>query len=154
MSTQLRSTHLPPPPQIHNFIDQLKIFKSISRKVIKTNNFFRIPILWPPLWSSGQSSWLQIQRSWVRFDSRRYQIFWEVTGLERSSLNLVSTTEELFGIKSSGSGLENRVYGRGDPLRWARDTSIRKSGTNFVEKRRSLGIVSSRTKATEFYTFL
>jgi hypothetical protein len=26
----------------------------------------------PPLWSSGQSSWLQIQRS--RFDSRRYQI--------------------------------------------------------------------------------
>jgi hypothetical protein len=28
----------------------------------------------PPLWSGGQSSWLQIQRSW--FDSRRYQIFW------------------------------------------------------------------------------
>jgi hypothetical protein len=27
----------------------------------------------PPLWSSGQSSWLQIQRS--GFDSRRYQIF-------------------------------------------------------------------------------
>jgi hypothetical protein len=26
----------------------------------------------PPLWSSGQSSWLQIQRS--EFDSRRYQI--------------------------------------------------------------------------------
>jgi hypothetical protein len=25
------------------------------------------------LWSSGQSSWLQIQRSW--FDSRRYHIF-------------------------------------------------------------------------------
>jgi hypothetical protein len=28
------------------------------------------------LWSSGQSSWLQIQ-------IRRYQIFWEVLGLER-----------------------------------------------------------------------
>jgi hypothetical protein len=27
----------------------------------------------PPLWSSGQSSWLQIQRS--GFDSRRYQMF-------------------------------------------------------------------------------
>jgi hypothetical protein len=27
----------------------------------------------PPLWSSGQSSWLQMQRS--GFDSRRYQIF-------------------------------------------------------------------------------
>jgi hypothetical protein len=28
----------------------------------------------PPLWSSGQSSWLQIQRP--GFDSRHYQIFW------------------------------------------------------------------------------
>jgi hypothetical protein len=34
-----------------------------------------------PLWSSGQSSWLQIQSS--GFDSRRYQIFWEVVGLEQ-----------------------------------------------------------------------
>jgi hypothetical protein len=33
------------------------------------------------LWSSDQSSWLQIQRS--GFDFRRYQIFWEVMGLER-----------------------------------------------------------------------
>jgi hypothetical protein len=30
----------------------------------------------PPLWSSGQSFWLQIQRS--GFDSQRYQTFWEV----------------------------------------------------------------------------
>jgi hypothetical protein len=45
------------------------------------------------LWSSGQSSWLQIQRS--AFDSRRYQIFWEVMGLERGPLSLVSTAEEL-----------------------------------------------------------
>jgi hypothetical protein len=30
-------------------------------------------VVWPPLWSSGQSSWLQIQRS--EFDSRCYQIF-------------------------------------------------------------------------------
>jgi hypothetical protein len=29
----------------------------------------------------------------------------------------VSTTEELLGRNSSGSGLENREYGRGDPLR-------------------------------------
>jgi hypothetical protein len=61
------------------------------------------------LWgrSSGQSSWLQIQRS--EFDSRRYQIFWEVVGLERGPLGLVSTTEELLGRNSSGSGLESRV---------------------------------------------
>jgi hypothetical protein len=43
----------------------------------------------PPLWPSGQSSWLQIQRS--GFDSRRYWIFWEVVGLERGPLSLVST---------------------------------------------------------------
>jgi hypothetical protein len=29
----------------------------------------------------------------------------------------VSTTEELLGRKSSGSGLENREYGRRDPSR-------------------------------------
>jgi hypothetical protein len=60
----------------------------------------------PPLWSSGQSFWLQIQRSW--FDSRRFQIFWEASGLEQGPLSLVRTTEELLGRKNSGSGLENR----------------------------------------------
>jgi hypothetical protein len=49
--------------------------------------------IWPPLWSGGQSSWLQIERS--QFHSRRYQIFWQVVGLERGPLSLVSTTEEL-----------------------------------------------------------
>jgi hypothetical protein len=29
------------------------------------------------------------------FDSRRYQIFWEVVGLERDPLSLVKITEEL-----------------------------------------------------------
>jgi hypothetical protein len=33
-------------------------------------------------------------------------------GLERGSLSLVSTTEELLDRKSSGSCLENREYGR------------------------------------------
>jgi hypothetical protein len=37
--------------------------------------------------------------------------------LERGSLSHVSTTEELLGRKSSGSGLENRDYGRRDPSR-------------------------------------
>jgi hypothetical protein len=41
-------------------------------------------------------------------------------GLERGPLNLVSTIEELLGRNSSGSGLENRDYGLGDPLRWPR----------------------------------
>jgi hypothetical protein len=55
-----------------------------------------------------------IQRS--GFDSRRYQIFWEVVGLERGPLSLVSAIEELLGRKSSGSGLESREYGRRDQL--------------------------------------
>jgi hypothetical protein len=67
-----------------------------------------------------QSSWLQIQGSW--FDSRLYRIFWEVVGLERGPLSLVSTTEELLGSKNSGCGLENREYGRRVPSRWPRGT--------------------------------
>jgi hypothetical protein len=72
-------------------------------------------IRWPPLWSSGQSSWLQIQRS--EFDYRRDQSFWEVVSLERGQLSLVNTTEELLERKNGGSGLENREYGRRDPTR-------------------------------------
>jgi hypothetical protein len=87
----------------------------------------------PPLWSSGHSSWLQIQRS--GFDSRHYQIFWEVVSLERGPLSLVSTIEELLGRKRNGSGLENRGRGRGDPSR----SLSAKVGTNFSDKRRSLG---------------
>jgi hypothetical protein len=49
------------------------------------------------LWSSGQSSWLRIQRP--GFDSQRYQIFREVVGLERGPLSHVSTTEELLDRK-------------------------------------------------------
>jgi hypothetical protein len=63
-------------------------------------------------------SWLQIQRS--GFDSRHYQILWEVVGLERGPLSLMSTIEELFGRKRSCSGLEIREYGSGDPSRWPR----------------------------------
>jgi hypothetical protein len=96
----------------------------------------------PSLWSSGQSSWLQILRS--GFDFRRYQIFWEAVGLEWDPLSLVSTTEELLGRKSSGSGLENQVYGRRNPSRWQRGTLYpQKVGTHFVDKLRSLGWYSS-----------
>jgi hypothetical protein len=49
----------------------------------------------PPLWSSGQSSWLQIRRP--GFDSRHYQK--KVVGLERGPHSLMSTTEELLDKK-------------------------------------------------------
>jgi hypothetical protein len=48
---------------------------------------------WPPLSSCSPSFCLQIQKS--GFDSRRYKIFWEVVGLERGPLSLVSETEEI-----------------------------------------------------------
>jgi hypothetical protein len=54
-------------------------------------------LLWPPLWSSGQSSWLQIRRP--GFDSRHYQKKKKVAGLEQGPLSLVSTTEELLDRK-------------------------------------------------------
>jgi hypothetical protein len=56
------------------------------------------------------------------FDFRRYQIFWEVVGLELGPLSLVGTIEELLETKSSGAGLEIREYGRRDPLRWPLET--------------------------------
>jgi hypothetical protein len=56
------------------------------------------------------------------FDSRRYQIFLEVVGLERGPLSLVIITEELLKLKIAAPGLENREYGHGDPLRCPRDT--------------------------------
>jgi hypothetical protein len=54
---------------------------------------FTADLNWLPLWSRGQSSWLQIQRS--GFDSLCHQIFWEEVGLEQGPLRLVSTIEEL-----------------------------------------------------------
>jgi hypothetical protein len=86
------------------------------------------------------------------FDFQRYQIFWEVVGLERGPLSLVSTIEERLGRNSSSSGLQNREYGRGDPLRWLRDTLYpqKLALTSPICGGRSVGIVYLRTKTTEF----
>jgi hypothetical protein len=62
-------------------------------------------------------------------------------GLEFS---LVSKTEELLARNSSGSGLEIREYGSGDPFRRPCDTLYpQEFGTNFADKRRSLSWYSS-----------
>jgi hypothetical protein len=110
--------------------------------------------LWPPLWSSGQSSWLQSQRS--GFDSQRYQIFWELVSLERGPLSLVSTTEELLERERSGSGLESREYCRMDPSRWPRVTLYpqKLALTSPTSGGGLVGIVRSRTEATEFFSYV
>jgi hypothetical protein len=89
----------------------------------------------PPLWASGQSSWLQIQRSWVRFPA--------LPDFLSSSLSGTGSTQELLERKSSGSDLESRKYGRGYP-----HSLFAKVGTNFADKRRSFGIVRSWIEAT------
>jgi hypothetical protein len=80
-----------------------------------------------------------------------YHIFWEVVGLERGPLSLVSTIEELLR-RNSSSGLESREYGRRDPSRWPRDShySQKLAVTSSESGCRSVGIVRSRTQATEF----
>jgi hypothetical protein len=100
------------------------------------------------MWSSGHSSWLQIQGSEI--DSRRYQIFWEAVGLERGPLSLVSTTEELLERTSSSSGLESEITAVGirradhaTPLHPQKLALTSPSG-GF-----SVGIFRSWTKATE-----
>jgi hypothetical protein len=110
---------------------------------------YYVSLHWPPLWSSSQSSWLQIQRS--GFDSRRYQIFWEVVSLERGPLSLVSITDKLLWRKSIVCGLESREYGRRDPSRWPRGNLYpRKLAlTPLTSGGRSVSIVRSRTQATE-----
>jgi hypothetical protein len=76
-------------------------------------------------------------------------------GLERSPLSLASTTEELLGRNSSGSGRENREYDCGDPLGWPRDTLYQQKWalTSSKSGGRSVGIVRLRAKATEFFLF-
>jgi hypothetical protein len=89
------------------------------------------------------------------FDSQCYQIFWEVVGLQRGPLSLMSTIEELLERKSSGSSLESREYGRRDPSHWPH-------GTLYMQKLAltsptsgccSVGIVHSQTQATEVFFF-
>jgi hypothetical protein len=73
-------------------------------------------------------------------------------GLERGPLSLVSTIEELLGRNNSDSGLESREYGHRIPSHCPRGTLYLQKFTltSPTSGTRSVGIVCSRTKATEF----
>jgi hypothetical protein len=67
------------------------------------------------MWSSGQSFWLQIQRSRVRFPAIHFFVRNSESG--RGPLSLVRTTEELLESKSSGFGLKSEINDRGNLFR-------------------------------------
>jgi hypothetical protein len=65
-------------------------------------------------------------------------------GLEQGSLSLVRITEELLERKVAAPVQKAKISGRGDSLRWpTRHSLSAEVGTNFADKRRSLGRYSS-----------
>jgi hypothetical protein len=102
-----------------------------------------------PLWSNGQSSWLHIHRSRVRFLA--LPDFFRSSGSGTGSTQPCEYNWGATWKKSSGSGLENREYDRGDSLRRPRNTLCpqKLAVTSLTSGIRSVGIVRSRTKATE-----
>jgi hypothetical protein len=126
---------------------------SIIHSFLSSKHFRFIIFKYPcPYWSSGQSYWLQIQRS--GFDSWPCQTFWEAVGLECGPLGLVSKTEELLWRNYSGSGLETWEYCCGDPLCCPCVTLYLQmlALTSPTSSGRSVGIVRSQTEATEVFS--
>jgi hypothetical protein len=103
--------------------------KLVSSITTLQNEFCHFSPLLSHLWSSGQSSWLQIQRS--LFDSRHYRIFGEVPVLERGPLSIVSTTEELLERKVAVPVYKTEITAVGTP------SLSSKVGINFADQQRS-----------------
>jgi hypothetical protein len=118
---------------VKNILSSRLLSKSVRIRIYEII-FLPVVLCGPPLWSSGQSSWLRIQRS--GFDSRYYQIFWEVVGLERGPLSLMSAIEGLLGKKIVATVYKTENTTVGDLPRWLRTTPLSiKVGTNFADKR-------------------
>jgi hypothetical protein len=85
-----------------NFLKTFYILNLPDRKILTCklgHSLFKLYRAHLHLWSSDQSSWLQIQRSRVWL--------WVVVGLEWGPLSLVWITEELLEWKSNGSVSRN-----------------------------------------------
>jgi hypothetical protein len=97
--------------------------------------------LWPPLWSSGQSSWLLTQRSWLRFPA-----------LPKFLCSSGSGTASTQHCEDKwGATRKLRLTTMGDPPSWLRDIP-QKLALNFADKWRSLSRYTSLSglRATEF----
>jgi hypothetical protein len=98
------------------------------------------------------SSWLQIQRSQVRFPA--------LPDFMRSSGSGTGSTQpceyKWAATWKYGSGLENRECSHGDPLCWPRDIlySQKLGLTSPISGGRLVSIGRSRTNATEFHVTL
>jgi hypothetical protein len=115
----------------------------IMRKFVQCGKYFRSHAV-PPYTRFTVLSWFLCFDVYSRYYQKK-----KLVGLERGPLSFVSTTEELFLRKSSGSCMENREYGRRDPSRRPRGTLYRaKVGKS--SGGRSVGIVRSRAQTMEF----
>ena len=97
----------------------------------------------PPMWSSGQSFWLQIQRSRLRFPA--LPDFLSSRGSGTGSTQPRDVNWGATWIKKVAAPVQKtEINGRGDPLRWPRDTPLSaKVSTNFADRRRPLCRYSS-----------
>jgi hypothetical protein len=114
-----------------------------------------IHILRQPLWSSGQSFWLQIQRSWARFpalsDFSEKQWVWN--GVHSASWGqLRSYLEEI--VTAPVKKTETNDRGGSVALTTQHPLSAKVGTTSPTSGGRSVGIVRSRTKATVFFTHI
>jgi hypothetical protein len=89
------------------------------------------------------------------FDSQRYQIFWEVMGLKWGPLSFVRITEELLERTVAAPVNKTEINGRGDSLRWPRDTlyQLKLALTSPTNGGRSVGIVRWQTKTRIFLKY-
>jgi hypothetical protein len=120
----------------------LRIFLLLKSVFVVLNRLYGLVVRVPGYRSRGPG-----------FDSRCYQVFWEVVGLELVPLSLVKINKELLERKVAAPVYKTEINGRGESLRWPRDTlyPLKLALTSPRRGGRSVGIVRWRTKATEFF---